>query len=67
MLALCCFPAVTIWDLVVLSFVGVAHADYSGEHQSQKLPEAWADRLVVAAKLSHGTSLWLGEVPEQRS
>lgn len=32
----------------------------------QKLPEAWADRLVVAAKLSHGTSLWLGEVPEQR-
>lgn len=53
-------------DLVVLSFVGVAHAKYSGEHQSQKLPEAWADRLVVAAKLSHGTSLWLGEVPEQR-
>lgn len=50
---------------MVLSFVGIAHANYCGEHQSQKLPEAWADRLVVTAKLSHGTSLWLGEDPEQ--
>lgn len=51
---------------MVLSFIGIAHAKYSGGHQYQKLPEAWADRLEVAAKLSHGTSLWLEEVPDHR-
>lgn len=33
-------------------FVGAAHANYSGVHQSWKLPEARGDRLVAAAKLS---------------
>lgn len=35
---------------MVLSFVGIAHANCSGEHQSQKLPEAWADRLVSSSQ-----------------